>query len=134
MKKILVVGDLILDIYIHGNVKRISPEAPVPIFNEFSKEYKMGGAANVALNIKKLNGDVSLLGLVGNDKEGSQLKHLLKSNRIKLDILSLREISTINKSRLVVNNHQLMRIDREDIKKNTDFSDIILKKFKKIFN
>ena len=77
--KILVVGDVMLDRYWHGDTGRISPEAPVPVVKVSKLEDKAGGAANVAKNIAYLDGQVSLLGIIGNDDNGSSLQALLKS-------------------------------------------------------
>ena len=76
---ILVVGDVILDSYFHGNTTRISPEAPVPIVHVKKVEERAGGAANVALNVNSLGGKVKLLGYVGDDKEASKLENLIKN-------------------------------------------------------
>ena len=81
-KRIIVIGDAILDCYKHGAVKRLSPEAPIPVFNETSTEYKAGGAANVALNLVACEQDVILLTVVGDDQEGQILRQLLKNNGI----------------------------------------------------
>ena len=72
-KTILVIGDIILDEYIFGEVKRISPEAPVPILNALDTDYRLGGAANVALNCKCLGCNVDIISVTGNDKEGNIL-------------------------------------------------------------
>ena len=66
--KILVVGDVILDVYLNGSSNRLSPEAPVPVVHIKSSDYRLGGAANVAMNVASLGWDVSLMGIVGHDK------------------------------------------------------------------
>jgi len=78
---ILVIGDLILDEYWHGFSERMSPEAPVPVVNLNSKEHRIGGAGNVALNIVSLNSNAHLISNVGNDQDGNIIKHLLKKNK-----------------------------------------------------
>ena len=80
---ILVIGDLMLDKYIYGDVFRISPEAPVPVVKALKEEYRVGGAGNVAINIASIGSNVSLMGIVGNDKEGKNLISILKSKKIK---------------------------------------------------
>ena len=81
---ILVVGDLMLDRFIDGTVTRISPEAPVPVVETSNVQNKLGGAANVALNLTSLGARVLLAGVLGNDAEGKQVEDLLKSNNIEL--------------------------------------------------
>lgn len=114
-KKILVVGDIILDHYIYGSVNRISPEAPVPIVKFTNEKWLLGGAANVANNLSSLKCNVTLAGFIGNDKTGSKIKELIKSAGITDSLyLSPDRKSTI-KSRIISKNHQLLRIDSEDI-------------------
>ena len=67
---VLVIGDIILDRYLYGNTKRISPEAPVPVVHLQDSDNRLGGAANVALNIKKLGANVDIIGLIGDDQYG----------------------------------------------------------------
>jgi len=112
--KIAVIGDLILDKYLFGKVERISPEAPVPIFEMEREEFRAGGAANVALNLKSLGvGDVFLLGRLGNDFEGQVLKEILHKNQISTAFVESPDIPTIRKTRVVAKSQQLLRIDRE---------------------
>jgi len=112
--KIAVVGDLILDKYLFGKVERISPEAPVPIFEIEGEEYRAGGAANVALNLKALGvGEVALFGRVGRDPEGLTLKNLLEKKEISCRFAVSEEIPTTRKTRLIAKAQQLIRIDRE---------------------
>ena len=75
---IKVFGDIMLDIWINGEINRISPEAPVPVFLENSNSKSIGGAANLALNIHKINPNVKLFGLLGNDINGSKVIELIK--------------------------------------------------------
>ena len=76
-KRILVIGDLMLDEFIWGNVKRISPEAPVPVVEVERESYFPGGAANVARNLREFAGDVHVMGLIGTDSHAEHLKHVL---------------------------------------------------------
>src|SRR3989344_1436796 len=102
-KKVLVIGDVMLDHYIYGNVTRISPEAPVPILNKTDEDYVLGGAGNVANNLASLGAKVSLAGIVGDDYSFKILKELfLKANINTEAILVISERSTIQKERLVV--------------------------------
>ena len=112
--KILVIGDMMLDHYIWGDVYRISPEAPVPVVYAERDTYTAGGAANVALNLANLGVNTTLFGYCGEDEAGSRLRDILGANSI--DLLSdtgLHDVPTIIKTRVVVRNQQLCRIDRE---------------------
>lgn len=113
--KILVAGDVMLDLYIRGDVERISPEAPVPIVFEKSREYSLGGAGNVAANIAALGGRITLLGSVGNDSEGRFIYGLCRQSGIIPRFVSEPERPTSQKTRAVSGHHQLLRIDREEI-------------------
>ncbi|MEM3405623.1 MAG: PfkB family carbohydrate kinase [Candidatus Pacearchaeota archaeon] len=114
-KKILVIGDLILDEYIEGYSERLSPEAPVPVINFQKQVYCLGGAGNTSLNIKKLNSEPILIGVLGNDKESKIFKNLLENNEIKYNyILTSKNNRTINKERIISNNQQICRIDKND--------------------
>src|SRR5690348_5842982 len=83
--KIGVIGDVMLDTYWWGHVERISPEAPVPVVVLERKEYRVGGASNVALNLASLGSDVSMLSVSGSDDNGAILKKLLADNRIRTE-------------------------------------------------
>ena len=112
MAKVIVIGDSMLDIYVHGDVTRISPEAPVPILKETHRTYNLGGAANVAANLKALNVDVLLLTIVGTDVNTTVLDQLLNSKNINTYIDYYRG-KTITKTRYVGNNQQILRVDEE---------------------
>lgn len=111
--KILVVGDVMLDSYWHGNVSRISPEAPVPIVHVQQIEERIGGAGNVALNISTLGASAKLLGLVGNDAASQFIEKNLENNGVKNCLLHAPGISTINKLRVIGHSQQLVRLDFE---------------------
>jgi len=112
--KILVVGDVILDQYIWGQVSRISPEAPVPVVAVSSETIQLGGAANVSNNIRALGGRVDLCGVIGSDEEGRQFLTALKSQGIGCDgILTDQARPTTRKTRVVAHNQQLVRFDTE---------------------
>ena len=126
-KKILIIGDIMLDSYFFGNVERISPEAPVPIVDIINKENKLGGAANVASNIKNIGGTPILCSIIGKDSTGEILLSLLKEQNISTNYIykSINRITT-NKTRIIGNNHQILRID-EEIKEdlNNDYDKLI---------
>lgn len=111
---IVVLGDLILDEYIDGDVKRVSPEAPVPIHHVKKVSYSLGGAANTARNIKLCGGDVSLVGQIGKDSAGKKIKALLVQDKISCDDL-IEDLSfrTIKKTRVTSLRQQLLRLDWE---------------------
>lgn len=112
--KVAVIGDVMLDTYWWGHVERISPEAPVPIVAVTNREKRIGGAANVALNIKSLGADVSILSVLGNDEDGTQLKNLLEEKGIEARyLLTSEERITTNKIRIISRNQQMMRLDAE---------------------
>jgi D-beta-D-heptose 7-phosphate kinase/D-beta-D-heptose 1-phosphate adenosyltransferase len=112
--RIVVVGDVMLDHFIWGNVARISPEAPVPVVDFERESFMPGGAANVARNLTSLNAPTELFGAIGHDIAARQLKALLKEHRIGCDGLvanSARRTSV--KTRIVAHKQQVVRIDRE---------------------
>ena len=112
--KVGVIGDVMLDTYMWGQVDRISPEAPVPIVTLHHKEYRIGGAGNVALNCKSLGSMVSLLSVTGNDSEGSLLTELLDSSHIDTSyIVKSKDRITTSKTRVISRNQQMMRLDNE---------------------
>jgi rfaE bifunctional protein kinase chain/domain len=120
-KKILVVGDLMLDTYLWGNANRISPEAPVPVVEVNKIEHNPGGAANVALNLASLGCKVSVIGLIGSDSEGRILTELLNQrNIVCTNLLESDNRPTTVKSRIMAQNQQVVRADREV---NADLSD-----------
>jgi len=113
-RRILVVGDLMLDEFIWGNVSRISPEAPVPIVNVTGESYYPGGAANVARNLKEFTAHVAIVGLTGKDAAGERLLGLLAAAGI--DTAGVQcdpALETIRKTRVIARNQQVVRVDRE---------------------
>jgi len=113
--KTMVIGDVMLDAYYFGNVERISPEAPVPVVSVSSKDRRLGGAANVALNLKGLGADVTICSIVGNDRDGEFLKILFEESGIDASglITDLERPTTI-KTRIIANDQQVLRVDEED--------------------
>lgn len=111
----MIVGDVMLDRYLTGTVSRISPEAPVPVVLHQSTEDRLGGAANVALNIRALGSVPVLCSVVGRDEDGEAFKRLLPGLGITSEgILSAAGRTTTIKTRVLGNNQQMLRIDRED--------------------
>jgi len=115
-KKILIVGDIMIDSYRWGHVERQSPEAPVPIVNLDKKEDRLGGAGNVALNIKALGATPILCSVIGKDFSGNKLLELLRQEKICTDGIFIDETrKTTTKTRIINNNNQIVRIDDEDL-------------------
>jgi D-beta-D-heptose 7-phosphate kinase/D-beta-D-heptose 1-phosphate adenosyltransferase len=112
--KILVVGDVMLDRYLWGDVKRISPEAPVPVFHIKRRSIVPGGAGSVVLNVIGLGASVTLLGVIGRDENGSTLKRLLEDRRIESILIEDKNRPTITKTRVLAKGQQLLRIDDEN--------------------
>lgn len=112
--RVLVVGDVMLDRYWHGLSTRISPEAPVPVVKVDQIEDRPGGGANVALNIAALGTQVSIVGVVGDDRDGRILDELLKTAGIATDFQRSSSKPTITKLRVVSRHQQLLRMDFED--------------------
>lgn len=111
---VLVIGDLMLDEYVWGDVTRISPEAPVPVVHHRETTVRPGGAANVAVNIAALGGgEPQLVGVVGADADGSRLRHLLADLGVADHSLSTPDRVTTVKTRVMAHQQQLLRIDRE---------------------
>ncbi len=111
---ILVIGDVMIDSYLWGKVERISPEAPVPIVAVNKREDRLGGAANVALNIQSLGANPIICSVIGNDQKADTFIELLKNQNLSDEgiIKSKNRITTI-KSRFIGNNVQLLRVDEE---------------------
>ncbi|MCF7966268.1 MAG: bifunctional D-glycero-beta-D-manno-heptose-7-phosphate kinase/D-glycero-beta-D-manno-heptose 1-phosphate adenylyltransferase HldE [Methylobacter tundripaludum] len=112
--RIIVIGDVMLDRYWSGQASRISPEAPVPVVRVKAIEDRVGGAGNVALNIAKLGGKVTLLGVVGDDAEGDILRRLLEAEGVDCDFVVERDIRSICKLRIMAQHQQLIRLDFEE--------------------
>ncbi len=111
--RLAVVGDAMLDLYLFGEAERVSPEAPVLILRARREEARLGGAANVAANLRALGSEVALFALVGKDREGEKLRSLLEKWGIEPRLLSDGRPTT-RKLRLVAKNQQLLRVDWEE--------------------
>lgn len=112
--KVLIIGDVMIDAYIYGSTERISPEAPVPVVHVKRKEKRLGGAANVALNIQALGAEPILCSVIGDDDDGKKFIKLLRNQNIssKGIIQSSNRITTI-KHRVLAGSQQMLRIDEE---------------------
>lgn len=115
-QKVLVVGDVMIDAYMWGKVERISPEAPVPVVAVSKREMRLGGAANVALNVQALGATPYLCGITGRDVEAENFIAIMKAQGLKTDgIVKLAKRKTTVKTRVIGNNHQLLRVDEESL-------------------
>ncbi len=137
--RVLVVGDVMLDRYWFGAVERISPEAPVPVVRVSSEQERVGGAANVALNVKTIGGAVTLLSMVGQDEPARRLHELLEAHGVHAVLGQDPCLQTIVKLRIIGRNQQLLRVDFErepdhevlsqmlgDFKKALESHDVVL--------
>ncbi len=112
--RVLVVGDAMLDRYLFGDVERISPEAPVPVVRVTREEYRLGGAANVALNVKSLGPGVALITVVGEDEPARRLEGLLKTHAVEVILGRDPQLFTCVKLRVIGRAQQLVRVDFEN--------------------
>jgi rfaE bifunctional protein kinase chain/domain len=114
-KHIVVLGDSMIDAYQWGKIERMSPEAPIPVVDVVKREERLGGAANVALNLRNMNAQVTLISLIGQDTHGSQFYNLLNKREItKLGIIEDSERKTTVKTRVIVDDKHVLRVDEED--------------------
>ena len=127
--KITVIGDLMIDEYWSGQVNRISSEAPVPIIKIDENRYRVGGAGNVAMNLRALGVNARLVSCIGKDKESSIIKRLLKKNKVSTIFTFSKNKKIIKKLRILGNNQQILRADFEEDHKN-----YIVHKNQKIIN
>lgn len=131
---VLIIGDVMIDAYMWGNVSRISPEAPVPIVAVNKKENRLGGAANVALNIQAMGATPILCAVIGNDDNSKVFNGLLKKQKLTTEgiIKSSNRITTV-KTRIIGNHHQMLRIDEEiESSINSEETDALTSKIKKL--
>jgi D-glycero-beta-D-manno-heptose-7-phosphate kinase len=113
-KRILVVGDLMLDEFVWGRVSRISPEAPVPVVEVLRESYYPGGAANVARNVRECGTEAYLMGLIGEDGAGTRLCKILEETGIRDEAIQIAAtFQTIVKTRIIARQQQVVRVDRE---------------------
>lgn len=114
-KKILVIGDIMLDEYIYGDVTRINPEAPVPVLNAQKIEFRLGGAANVAANVVSLGGQCVLIGRVGADDIKNKIISLLNEKKIFFKLVEQDSFDSIKKTRIIARAQQVVRVDWEKV-------------------
>ena len=113
-RRITVIGDLMLDEFVWGKVGRISPEAPVPVVEVTGESFYPGGAANVARNLREFVDRVAIIGLLGKDRSGQQLRELLAEQKIDIsNAVEEESFRTIVKTRIIARNQQVVRVDRE---------------------
>jgi D-glycero-beta-D-manno-heptose-7-phosphate kinase len=114
-KKVLLIGDFLLDTYTEGDVERISPEAPVPVLLIKGERSFLGGSGNVLENLRALGGEVFALGRVGCDRAGSKILEILDEKEMNhVALLEEEDYKTPHKNRMVSNGHQLLRVDHEE--------------------
>jgi len=134
-KKILVIGDVMLDKYFFGRIDRISPEAPVPVVNVNDKSMRLGGAANVALNLKALGVEAHLLAIRGEDKDGENLESLLSEKAIASSLVKIPSRPTTVKTRIISKNQQVLRVDEESTEALSEESfDMVKKAFTELMS
>jgi len=115
-KRIVVIGDLMLDEFVWGKVGRISPEAPVPVVEVTGESFYPGGAANVARNLREFTDGIAVIGLIGRDRSGQHLRELLAQRKIDItNALEDASFNTIVKTRIIARNQQVVRVDRERV-------------------
>ncbi len=133
-KRVLIIGDVMIDSYMWGVVNRISPEAPIPIVSVVNREYRMGGAANVAFNINSLGAEPILCAVVGQDEKGKIFRDLLKQNSMSDEgLLSLPDRKTTIKTRIICGSQHMLRVDDEvDTEIDEKSSEILVEKVEKI--
>jgi rfaE bifunctional protein kinase chain/domain len=125
--RVLVIGDVMIDAYLIGNVDRISPEAPVPVVSVQKKENRLGGAANVALNLVALGAKPILCSVIGDDLDGNDLLVLLEESNIQSSgIIRSKDRKTTTKTRVIAQNHQMIRIDNEQTDSITEYDSYVL--------
>lgn len=120
---VIIIGDVMLDSYFWGDVTRISPEAPVPIVAVSKKENRLGGAGNVAINVRAMGANPILCGVIGDDDNGDKLVGILKDNKISAEgIVRISDRPTTTKTRIISHTHHLIRIDEEVDKPLSDIN------------
>ena len=135
-KKILIVGDVMVDEYLWGDVTRISPEAPVPVVSCTRREYRMGGAANVTINVASMKAESVLCSVIGNDDAGKIFRQLLHARKMSDEgIIESPKRITSFKTRVIGNHQQLLRVDHEITSfLDTELETRLLQKVEELFN
>lgn len=112
-KRVMIIGDVMLDHYVVGEVERISPEAPVPVVRVGEEDYRLGGAGNVARNVVALGGKPLLVSPIGDDQVGGQVSRLCSECGFKAELVVVKNRPTTRKTRILAGNQQVVRVDRE---------------------
>lgn len=135
-QKILVVGDIMLDKFISGDVKRMSPEGPIPVLSNIKLHSQLGGAANVCKNISSIGLPADIMGVIGQDDAGDDIISLLKKDNISTSLIFRTDNKTTVKTRFLSNdNHQFLRVDNESFLISSEAFEVqIIKKFKSIID
>ena len=130
----LIIGDVMVDAYIWGNVDRISPEAPVPVFQVQKRENRLGGAANVALNIQALGAKPILCGVIGKDVKGGIFEDIMQEAGLSNEgIIQTEDRLTTCKTRIIASSHHMLRVDEEELANiSTQASEMLVARIKKI--
>lgn len=111
---ILIIGDVMMDSYVWGKIERVSPEAPIPVVQVTKKENRLGGAANVALNVQALGAQPIICAVIGDDQEGMELSRLMDINKLsKEGIVTVQNRLTTVKTRIIAHNQHIVRVDAE---------------------
>lgn len=133
---VLIIGDVMIDSYIWGKVDRISPEAPVPIVRVTKKEDRLGGAANVALNIQSLGAKPLICAIIGDDFDGDNFVSLLKKQGLSDEgIIKIKDRPTTVKTRIIAHNQQIVRVDAEtEDNLNDSDTNLVFEKIKQIIS
>lgn len=117
---VAVIGDVMLDRYVYGDVERISPEAPVPVVKVSKQNVSLGGAGNTAINLATLGAKCICIGRLGDDRTGEELKRITEEAGIKTDMLFVDEDPTTSKTRVIARSQQVVRFDEEEKKAPSD--------------
>ncbi len=128
-KKVLIIGDVMIDSYMWGKVNRISPEAPIQVVSVTGRDYRLGGAANVALNIAALGADAILCSVIGDDEKGQVFLRLLGEKQLSnVGIIKDKNRITTVKTRIISSGQHLLRVDEEISDQLSDYTESVLEK------
>ncbi len=135
-QKVLIIGDVMVDSYIKGKIERMSPEAPVPVVTVTQREDRLGGAANVALNIQSLGATPIVCAVTGNDENAKKIRKLFKENKLSANgLLELKNRPTTVKIRIINNDHHVLRLDEEMVKEISSSEEkMLLQKISSVIN
>ena len=128
-KKILILGDIFLDIFEETKAFKISPERPVPVLRPIGKKYLLGGASNVASNIKSIGGEPFLISKLSKNKSSKKIISLLNKKKINHRIFISKNYFSSVKKRIVENNHQFLRVDDEKVINLNNSHELLIVKY-----